>query len=255
MVPELRREAILKHLNPNSISYLDDILKVFNHISESTLRRDLKVLEDSKKVELLRGGAIRLVLENSNDNYEEKDLDINIKKQLNISKKNLICKYAASLVNDKDVIYIDSGTTCSRLIDFLLTKEIVIVTSNINIIEKYKKLPKNIEIISVGGRLNAELGSLSGPLTENNLRTFHFDKAFLGTTSINTKSGVTTPDLSESIKKQIVKQNSNESYILVDSSKFNKFAMCKVFDLKECDIITDKYVDFLDNCKSYQIVE
>jgi DeoR family fructose operon transcriptional repressor len=43
---------------------------------------------------------------------EENDLAIDIKQNLNTKNKLLIAKYAASLIDDKDVIYIDSGTYC-----------------------------------------------------------------------------------------------------------------------------------------------
>lgn len=255
MIPHLRREAILAGLDIDKIFYLEDILKEFNMISESTLRRDLKVLEDSNQIELLRGGVIRKISQNGSHIKEESDLDVDVKKNLNIRNKEVIAKYAASLIEDNDVIYIDSGTSCSYIMKFLKNKNIVIVTSNVNIIEQYRNVSNNIEIISVGGNLNKKLGSFAGPITENNLKNFNFNKAFLGTTSINLTSGMTTPDLAEANKKRIVKGNSNKSYILVDSSKFNKFAMCKVCDLKECDIITNEYVDLLDNCKSYIIAK
>ena len=58
MVPDLRREAILASLDTDKIFYLEDVLKKFDMISESTLRRDLKVLEDNKQIELLRGGEV-----------------------------------------------------------------------------------------------------------------------------------------------------------------------------------------------------
>lgn len=255
MVPDLRREAILASLDVDKIFYLEDILKEFDMVSESTLRRDLKVLEDNKRIELVRGGVIRKIAQNGIHIKEENDLDITVKQNLNIKNKELIAKYAASLIEDKDVIYIDSGTTCSYMMKFIENINIVIVTSNVNIIEQYRSVSNNIEIISVGGKLNRKLGSFSGPITENNLKNFNFNKVFLGTTSINSTAGMTTPDLAEANKKQIVKENSNKSYILVDSSKFNKFAMCKVCDLNNCDIITNKYVDLLDNCKSYVIAK
>lgn len=256
MIPDLRREAILNSLNIGKIFYLEDLLKKFDMISESTLRRDLKVLEDNNQIELLRGGVIRKIEQSDNNTIkEEKDLDIDIKEKLNKNNKRLIAKYAASLIKDNDVIYIDSGTTCTYIMKFLQNKNITIVTSNVKIIEQYRNIPDNIEIISVGGNLNKKLGSFSGPITENNLKNFNFNKAFLGSTSLNATSGMTTPDLAEANKKRIVKENSNKSYILLDSSKFNKFAMCKVCDLNECDIITDKYVDLLDDCNSYFIAK
>lgn len=255
MVPDLRREAILASLEGNDVFYLEDILKKFDTISQSTLRRDLKVLEENKKIECLRGGVIRKLSQADAFEKEENDLDINTKQNLNKKNKLLIAKQAASLIEENDVIYIDSGTTCTYIMNFLDDKKIVIVTSNVNIIEQYKHISNNIEIISVGGKLNKKLGSFSGPITENNLKNLNFNKSFLGTTSINSTSGMTTPDLAEANKKQIVKENSSKSYILVDDSKFNKFAMCKVCDLNECDIITNEYVDLLENCKSYIIAE
>lgn len=250
MVPELRREAILNVLHLDRVFYFDDILAKFNQVSASTLRRDLKVLEDAKKIEFLRGGAIRLL----EDSVQVSDVDINIKKNLNMDKKKLIAERAAELVNDGDVIYIDSGTTCTAMLDYLIAKKVIIVTSNINLIEQYRSVPDTIEIISVGGSVNRELGSLCGPIAEGSLKDLHFDKAFLGATSINIAAGVSTPNLFEATKKQIVHNNSHESYVLIDSTKFNKFSMCKIFELSECNIITDLYIEYLENCQSYIVI-
>ena len=51
-----------------------------------------------------------------------------------------------------------------------------------------------------------------------------------------------------------MKKNSDNTYVLLDSSKIGKNAVCKVFELEEVELITDKMNDILRKHKNYIIV-
>lgn len=253
MIPYMRKKYILENLDNKEITYFEQIYKWFDNISESTIRRDLKFLEKEGNIELLRGGGVKLI---KNKSEQVEDMPNEIKKNINTEKKEKIAKYAASLIEDGDVIYLDSGTTCLFMLKFIdIKKKLTIVTSNIDIINSGRKRLENIKIIVAGGELDNIIGSLNGTIAEDNMSKLYFDKSFVGGTSINAISGVSTPDLNEARKKQIAKANARESYCLIDSSKFGNFSMCSVFSLDNCNIITDCYNSLLEKCNSYVIVE
>jgi DeoR family fructose operon transcriptional repressor len=73
----------------------------------------------------------------------------------------------------------------------------------------------------------------------------YFDKAFIGATGFSALAGINTPDMREAEKKQIVKRNSAQSFVLADSSKEGKNTLCKFFELGEVPIISDRESDLL----------
>ena len=99
MIPTLRRSQILEILQASGLERLPGLAQKMG-ISESTLRRDLKELALRGEVELLRGGGVRMRKENIERGINEKIL-------LNREEKERIARYAAELIHDNDVVYLD----------------------------------------------------------------------------------------------------------------------------------------------------
>ncbi|HAQ06161.1 MAG TPA: DeoR/GlpR transcriptional regulator [Bacillus bacterium] len=247
MIPYVRREKIMDELENKQIMYIEDFLKIFDGVSESTIRRDLKTPEDENYIVLLRGGAVKLKL----DSYE---IPVGTKKLLYKEDKEKIAKYAASLIEDEEVIYIDSGTTCSAMVKYIKAKGVRVVTSNIQVLNEING--NGIEsCIIVGGEINKSLDSISGPMTDMALKNMNFDRAFLGTSGFGLEVGINTPDFREASKKTIVNSNSSKCYVMADSSKFNKRTLCKAFNLNDCILITNKQISALDGVIDYFIAD
>lgn len=137
------------------------------------------------------------------------------------------------------MIYLDSGSTCTALLNKILNKKITIITTNAGVLS----VPIDIEaeIIVLGGHYNPHISSLNGPLTDNNIQSFYFDKSFLGANGIDLTRGASTPNLVEANKKRYAINNSKKSFLLCDSSKFHASSTVKAFDLKEVVLISDQY--------------
>jgi len=230
MIPYIRHQNILSELEKHEIAYVNDLSDILG-ISASTIRRDLNTLSEEGQIVLLRGGAVKLKTGSF-------DLPIQAKQLLNIDKKDRIAKYAASLVKDGDVIYIDSGTTPFMMMKYLKDKKITVVTSNTQVLEMLAET--DITCIILGGEITKNLGSIVGPITEKLLSTMFFDKSFLGASGFSLNGGINTPDIREATKKEIVRANSKVTYVLVDSSKVNKTSFCKAFNIDQAVIITDE---------------
>lgn len=230
MIPYERQKRILEILNQNDVVKIDDLLKIFPEISPSTLRRDLKELENKRKIETLAGGGVKKISTMS-------EIPISHRSEHFSDEKEKIAKIAADLVQDGDVIYLDSGSSCTSLFRELLGKKITIYTTNLGIFKYTDGFAG--EIIVLGGRFNPMNHSLTGPYTESMLNELYFNKSFLGINSIDEKLGAMTPSIEEAIKKRLVKDHSDTTYLLCDSSKFHKFSNILAFPLQDVLVISN----------------
>lgn len=231
MIPYERQQKILGLLKEAELVKFNEIQQTFPSVSASTLRRDLKELEKNNKVEYLSGGAIKLM-------STVGEIPITMRNALYNDKKTKIAKLASELINAGDVIYLDSGSTCSALFREIINKKITIYTTNTDIFTIRNEF--EAEIILLGGQFNYVNSSVSGELTEDNLRNIYFGKSFLGVNGVDERFGVTTPTIVEATKKRIVKEHSDNVYLLCDSSKFHNLSNVKAFDLKDVTIISDE---------------
>lgn len=244
MVPYERRKEILQLLEAKEIVTLEDFCELLRGVSESTIRRDLKALENEGHINLLRGGAAKL-----KGGYY--DTPVESRNQLNVEEKEKIAKTAAAIVQDGDVVYLDAGSTPLLMVKYLQGMQITLVTTNTAIAAELKS--SELKCILVGGQLNVKTASVYGGMTNQILQGLHFDKAFLGASGFSKTAGINTPDLEEAKKKQIIRHNSRKTYVLADSSKDGKATMCKVFDMGEVKIICDQETDTLKECGNYTI--
>ncbi|MDT2738840.1 DeoR/GlpR family DNA-binding transcription regulator [Enterococcus canintestini] len=232
MIPYERQEKIIDALSKVDLLKIEELQKLLPEISNSTLRRDLKELEKNGKVNLLTGGAVKMC-------STTMELPITAKANLNFIQKDKIAEIAANMIQDGDVIYLDSGSTCTTLLMKILDKNISILTTNTDVFGIKNEIKADITIL--GGKFNPVISSVSGPLTDDNILTFNFQKAFIGANGIDVEKGVTTPNLVEASKKKQILKNSKEAFLLCDSTKFHKIAAVKAFNLNEVTLISDQY--------------
>ena len=238
MVPELRQEAILASVRSRDISYIKDLAEELN-ISLSTIRRDIAALEEAGTVITMRGGAVKPVIaEEPAPAAVTEEAPVVKKRLIRSAEKDLIAKKAAALVSDGDVIYIDSGTTCSCMFQYLSTKDIIIVTSNYEVLD-FMPMQKT-KVIMLGGEISNDLHSINGPLTEKSIADMHFNKAFIGANGYIPDGGVFTHTEREARKKVLVKEHSDKNYLLMDTSKKNQYAFQKLFNVRDVELITEE---------------
>lgn len=220
---------------------LDKLCEVFN-VSKNTIRRDINELEKRGSIKKVYGGIIA--------NSKGKVEPFETREIRNQAAKKLIAQRASCLVEDGDVIFIDSGTTSMHMIPFLAQKEhLTIVTANLNVI--LSAMPySNLNVISAGGVLYRETNSFTGPNVIDILKNYNVSKAFLASTGVSLTKGVTnTSPLEHEIKKHLVDKSALR-VLLVDHSKFNVISLMTYCQLQDIDyLVTDQqppqeYVDF-----------
>lgn len=246
MIPYERRKRLLEEMAKQEIIDIDELVRILKTVSKSTVRRDLKTLSEEGQVVLLRGGAVKLKSDSSDTPFNSRSL-------FHVKEKDLIAKLAASLVKDGEVIYIDSGTTPFRMLNYLRNKQITVVTTSTLLVSELEGT--RLDCIILGGQVNKATASIVGPITDNLLKEMHFDKAFVGASGYDLVAGINTPDYQEANKKRIVKAQSRNCYVLADSSKEGKITMCTALDLSEVTLITEKISDALAKQVQYMLAE
>lgn len=234
-----RIDSIIEFIYKNKNVTLDQICDDFN-ISKSTVRRDLsEILKDTNLKKTY--GGITLKNKWGNKKYLTSFSERNIE---NADKKLAISKKAANIVEDNDVIFIDSGTTTFYMVDYLgNVNNLTILTNNLEVIFRAVKY-KNINLISLSGTLSRETLSFVGATSISTIKNFNISKAFMATTGFSIMNGVTNSSPLESDIKRTVISKSNKIILLADSSKFNSVSLMTYCNLEDIDIlVTDKMPD------------
>jgi len=108
LIPAQRREKIQEYLTINQIARTADLCEMLD-ASEATVRRDLEWLELKGVLERTHGGAIlnqRITLEQE---YQQRA-------QHHPDEKRRIGELAASLIDEGDIVFINSGTTATQVL-------------------------------------------------------------------------------------------------------------------------------------------
>ena len=225
-----RIEAIFKLCEEKTSVTVTELVERF-HVSEATIRRDLQYMEDRNMIKRFYGGAIL-----SNEQKSETSLSV---RELSRTKEKLrIAKFAASFVKNGDTVYIDAGSTTSKINDFIYAKDILVVTQGINNVQKL--VERNINCYMAGGFLKHQTSIIIGMETLERLQKMKFSISFVGCNGAHPMTGFATTEDMEARLKRTVLQNSLRSYIVADHSKFNKLTAIHFADFDEAGVITDQ---------------
>lgn len=235
MFTEERFNIILQELSKKGIVSVTDLVKILD-ASESTIRRDLNSLDKKGLLKKIHGGAIELGESTSKHDYK-----VDIRQSLNVDEKYETAKYAASLIEDGDVIYIDAGTTTELLIDFIKAENIIVVTNGI--VHAKKLLKKGFRTFILGGEVKASTEAIIGSNTVEELKKYNFSKGFFGVNGISNKNGYTTPDVNEAMVKAQAMKMCKQSFVLADASKLEKVSFATFGAIIDATLITTKIDD------------
>ncbi len=230
MLTEQRYQKIMDIVySKKTVTVLELVQKL--GISESTVRRDLVSLDKLGKLIRVHGGATSLELQ-----YETADMDISKKSTLNLEQKHAIGKYASSLIMPGDFVYLDAGTTVEIMAGYITEKNANYVT---NSVWQAKALSKrDISVTVIGGTFKAVTEAIIGSEAVECLQKYHFTKGFFGTNGISDIAHFSTPEANEASVKRTAITRCKQSYVLADSTKFDKVSAVTFGYIENSTIIT-----------------
>jgi len=229
MLTEERQAIIMELLEAKGIIRIQELVEILN-TSESTVRRDLSYLEKKKLLKRIHGGASLLKQKREEPSMLEKAAT-------NLSAKKRIASYAASLIQNGDCIYIDAGTTTLQMIDYIIAKDVTIVTNGIPHLDPLTE--KGFMVYATGGFVKPKTKAMVGLGAIEGLKKYRFDKTFLGVNGIHLEYGFTTPDPEEAAVKRTAMELGQKVFVLADDSKFNEVTFAQIAPLEDAVIITN----------------
>ena len=235
MLSKERYSIILNEVNAKKSVTIGELCELLD-ASESTIRRDLKALADEGLLVRVHGGAIAL-----SASFSFVEYDVEEKSKLFTEEKQAIARYAASLIDDGDFVFIDAGTTTEKMIDYLPEKRVTFVTNAF--IHAKKLAQRGFKVFIPAGKIKLTTEAIVGAECVSSIKSYTFTKSFLGANGISLSAGVTTPDRNEASVKTAVINNSKTAYVLADHSKFDQISSVTFAQLIRVKIITDKIDD------------
>lgn len=234
MVASERQIKIQQLVRESKYLTIDDLSKEFL-VSPSTVRRDLKVMEDKGLINLLYGGIV--MKRSPLEPYSERECRY-------VEEKKALAKAAALMVKDGDVLVIDAGSTASQVAQAIADREdlrgATIVTPAINVARLFLHKP-GFRVLLTGGELTLESEGMLGRVAETFFSQVRAHKVFLSCVGLTGEAGVMYADHDRAALRRAMVDCSNEVILVVDHSKFGKIAAAQGFATEEIDVlITDE---------------
>lgn len=233
MLTEERKSIILNAVERDGSASVRELMELLD-TSESTIRRDISELDRKGLLIRVHGGAVA-----KNGPVITADATVAERSALMLEEKRRIARYAAGLIVNEDVVFLDAGTTTGLMLDYLPMQgeHVVYVTDAPQLAIRLSEL--NQEVYLPGGLMKKETEIVVGADTCRYLGGFHFTKAFFGVNGVRPKEGFTTPERAEALVKETVFRHSRERYVLADSSKFEVISSVTFGDWESARILTD----------------
>lgn len=221
-----RQHQILQFIRQHKVVKLVTLTKEFN-VSMETIRRDVQQLMQDKKIEKFYGGVKYI-------EPVEGLIDHRLHEQL--TEKIAIARACASLVQDGECIFIDSGTTTYQMTPFLLDKEkLTVVTNSLPV--AFDLIGSNIDVILLGGKVRHSEKSVTSNEFLFRFEHLNINKAFICASGVSIEKGISDFSLDEAITRKQVISISQKVYVATDSSKFNKDVAIQVCPVDDVDVI------------------
>ena len=229
---EERKKLILEYLEREEKIQVRVVAKILD-VSGETIRRDLDRLEKEGILKKVYGGAVKA--------KNSIELPFDQKTTMNALEKRAICKAAAGLVEDGDVIMIGHGTTAFEIVRFLNDKKnVTVITPSVPVLLLAMEVFDG-QIIFIGGEYEREQKFTSGPLAEMIVSKLRANKAFVAAGGLSINDGITDYDLHGSSSSRKLMQRAEDVIVLADHTKFGKSTFAHVSSLTDASmIITDK---------------
>lgn len=236
LIPAQRRERIREHLQTYRVARIADLVEMLG-VSEATVRRDLEWLERQGFLERTHGGAIlsqRMPLEP----------EYALRARTHPEEKRQIGAAAAAMIEDGDLVFINSGTTATQVFHYIRAgANITVVTNNVSAV--LETPAPGFRLTLVGGNFRPPSNSVAGPIAIATLRQVYASKAFIGVDGISPKFGCTVPSEAEAaVIRVMIERTRGPIVILADHSKWGVVSNYQVATIDQIHtLVTDSQLD------------
>jgi Transcriptional regulators of sugar metabolism len=246
MFIEERHQKIYDMLKEKGRVEVQDLRSVFQ-LSEDSIRRDLRIMEQKGLLSRTYGGAVLPDRINYCPPFSERML-------MNGNNKSDIAALAAGYLRDGNTIFLDGSTTVAKMIPYLNQyKNLTVITNSILISYEILSKANDIHLLQLGGPIKRNDANALGINTVREIEQLHVDKVFSSPCAISAKGGLSCSEYEEIPVKKAILDAGREIYLLIESEKFGMDSLFRYAPIKfnytiitDTDFTDDMYLDFED---------
>ena len=206
-------------------------------VTDTSIRRDLEILESQGRLRRIHGGAVATARSQAPQSFQAKT-------RQNLEQKKRIGAAAAALVQPGESILLDSGTTVLE-VALNLPKHLngstplTIVTNSLPVVNELQTW-SSLHLNLLGGILLPEFQATVGPQTIANLRRIQVGRAFIGCDGLTLSHGLTTPHMLIAEVGHVMSEVASEVIAVADSSKLGRVGFTPIAPLSAVrKLVTD----------------
>lgn len=200
-------------------------------VSESTVRRDLEILEEQGGIRRTHGGAVSLDGQASRMNFADRQ-------PMAAAEKNAIAAVIAGRIPDGQTVILDGGTTCLAVAAALRGRPLVVITHSVHIAALLAG-EVNTEVTLIGGYLYPRTGVALGAKAVEMLGSLRAAQAVVSCAAVNPDGVFNVNEMMAAVERRMI-DVADEVIVAADHTKFNKRSIARVCELDEIDaLVTD----------------
>ncbi len=200
-------------------------------VSESTIRRDLRLLDRDGELVRSYGGAA--LSPRSAARQEEPEASFDVTAHREGAAKAAMAVRAAELVPDDSVVLLDIGTSTAMIARRLRGRPVTVITGNLAVLDELRG-DEAVRLVLLGGVLRRNYQSLVGSLTEAALRQVSADIVFLSCTGVRPGGQVLDDMAVEAPIKQAMLEAADRGVLVASGAKFpgtGSLRLCALTDI------------------------
>jgi len=232
MFIEERHQAILQVIQEKGRISIGEIQEQYG-VSVDSARRDLRLLEEQGLLKRTHGGAIPLTQVNSCPPRHRNPMDMEI-----FGNYAAIAKRAASLVREKDVVNLTSGSLGFIMLKYLPRDiDYTLVVNSVTLANELKYWD-NVRVYIVGGKMRMHgTTSLVDSFATAFVRNMHFDLCLMTGAGCDASFGFSNGTDETATFQRAVIENSRRKVLMLPSAKIGFRAFIKVCDTEKFDML------------------
>ena len=230
MLTDHRYQELMSQINTSGRVSVSDAAILLD-VSEETIRRDLKALEEKGLLRRIHGGAVRLRL--------DKEQPLAEREKVYSREKSRIAAIAERLVKENMSIFVDTGTSTLALARRLVAHNLAVTTNSLDVALMLRDGAGTVKLTP--GTLRPQDNALVGYETVAYTTRYFFDIAFVGIGACDLDHGWMDYEEHESVLRRTLLKQAREVVLLVDSSKFGRKAnLCTFHLLDRLTVVSER---------------
>lgn len=205
-------------------------------VSDETIRRELRALEEHGAIIREHGGA--RVATPAHEGPLHQRMDENADAKLRIARA------AAGMVRDGEIVFIDSGTTSCFVARHLVERRsLTVITNSLMVANDLGGINGN-RLFLAAGQMDPDYRAFSDHHAQEYVRGFTPHLAILSVGGISLERGLMDFHPGEAAMSRIAYATSERVLLGADASKFGRYALIQTAALSQVDVlVTDRPLD------------